>query len=299
MSDLGTFLKMQNRVAEDMGLTLADHLTKIKDAINDAGDQFMNEHNWPFKDRRGVVLTVASESTGTVSVTNGSVTVTGSGTAFVTTMAFGKFALAINDQWYEIDSADAGAQTLTLDRNFEGTTASGITYVVYQDVYSLAATAEELRNVHFSVNKDNGYELDELSQGEIEGWIPRSSGKPYWYAKIEQSSSDLLQIQVGPKIPDDVYTIRYGYRVEWTELTDDTDVPIVPARFREIVIEGANSRMGRIPQFKGSDVSAAHESTYERMVMKAKARTRQSVPSSRVQLPGRRDRRHNRIWSRF
>ncbi len=72
--------------------------------------------------------------TGTVSVTNGSPTVTGSGTAFDTELHAGCFiyvgAISETDPtaaWYEIDSVDSATQ-VTLTSNYLGATAAGQSY---------------------------------------------------------------------------------------------------------------------------------------------------------------------------
>lgn len=82
----------------------------------------------------------ADYQTGTLAVTNASTSVTLTGGTFPTTM---------NTQWklrllsgsdtddiYEISSRDSGT-TATLNRAFSGTTASGLSFIVYQDMVSL------------------------------------------------------------------------------------------------------------------------------------------------------------------
>jgi hypothetical protein len=71
-------------------------------------------------------------STGTVSVTNGSATVTGSGTTFIGGHdgKFFKVTRDGTDAWYLIDAV-GGATSITLDRNFGQASGSGLTYAIY------------------------------------------------------------------------------------------------------------------------------------------------------------------------
>lgn len=71
-------------------------------------------------------------STGTISVTLNSTTVTGAGTTFTAAMV-GR-SLKVNDpngdgMWYKI-AAYVDANTLTLENNYAGSTASGLSYVI-------------------------------------------------------------------------------------------------------------------------------------------------------------------------
>lgn len=69
-------------------------------------------------------------NTGTISVSNGSKTITGSGTSFVDTAKIKKGAVIfLDDEPYEIASADTNTQ-ITLYKKYEGTTLSGATYRV-------------------------------------------------------------------------------------------------------------------------------------------------------------------------
>ena len=77
---------------------------------------------------------MAQYKTGTVSVTNGSQTVTGSGTAWSTAgLSVGDiFTVANVNATYEVGSIDSDAQ-ITLTANYAGITGSGLTYAITTD----------------------------------------------------------------------------------------------------------------------------------------------------------------------
>ena len=77
-------------------------------------------------------LTQADYATGTVTLTNGSSTITGSGTTFTSAMA-GRWIYATpptgDGNWYEIESYTS-ATVMTLVNQYQGTTASSITTLI-------------------------------------------------------------------------------------------------------------------------------------------------------------------------
>lgn len=77
-------------------------------------------------------------STGTVSVTNGSATVTGSGTSWAANLAAGDFIClrGLGKGYYEIQSVDSDTQ-ITLTSNYAGTTESGQSYYAGGAVFKL------------------------------------------------------------------------------------------------------------------------------------------------------------------
>ena len=69
-------------------------------------------------------------STGTVSINNGSATVTGSGTLFLTNVNTGdSFTIASTGVVYDVASVDSDTQ-ITLSVNYAGVTASGVVYAI-------------------------------------------------------------------------------------------------------------------------------------------------------------------------
>lgn len=80
--------------------------------------------NYTLRDRN---LVTADYTTGTVTVTNNSQTLTGSGTTFTTAMIGRWFATDNDRYWYRI-SGYTSATVLTLETSFEGTTGASQTY---------------------------------------------------------------------------------------------------------------------------------------------------------------------------
>jgi len=70
----------------------------------------------------------ADYSTGTVSVTNGSNTVTGSGTSWSSSNVTVNWEIKLNGTWYKVTGTDYGAQQLTISPAYSGPNLSGASY---------------------------------------------------------------------------------------------------------------------------------------------------------------------------
>ena len=79
---------------------------------------------------------MAQYKTGTVTVTNSSQTVTGSGTSWSAGISVGDiFTITSSNAWYSVGSVDSDTQ-ITLTANYAGTTAVGATYAITRDFTS-------------------------------------------------------------------------------------------------------------------------------------------------------------------
>ena len=107
----------------------------IKDAIQMGLDR-LTDKDLPYLMTDGAITTVAPYETGTVTVTNNSKTVTGSGTTFTTAMVGRKIRVAGQNAYYRIASYVSGTE-ITLENIFQGDTASAQTYSIYKDEYRL------------------------------------------------------------------------------------------------------------------------------------------------------------------
>ncbi len=118
----------------------------IKRAIRHALDRYAGAYPWPHYRERGFFPTVAPYTTGTVAVTAGSPTVTGTGTVFAASHVGMKFRSGSDIPWYDVLTQDSATQ-LTLAQNYQGTTASGNTYTLFQDEYRLNGDCLFLNNL--------------------------------------------------------------------------------------------------------------------------------------------------------
>lgn len=111
--------------------------TLIKDAIQ-VGLYRATMTDLPYLMTDGFITTIAPYETGTVTATNGSATVTGASTTFTALMVGRKIRFGSENAYYRIKTFVSTTE-LTLEANYQGTTASGKTYSIFKDEYRLPA----------------------------------------------------------------------------------------------------------------------------------------------------------------
>lgn len=143
--------------------------------------------DWPYYLQKDIIQTVATYTTGTAKVTNGSYTVTGVGTTFTASMVGMKFRHA-NENAFYIISAYVSATQLTLLDPYQGATDStGSSYTIYQDEYRLAPDVDKYKK---SIQMQNGIAIQD---------VPISDFDELW--PTPQSYADpLMAMMIGTKL---------------------------------------------------------------------------------------------------
>lgn len=253
-SDLYNDLLKRVRIGTSDTYSIAEAKKYINIALHDMflgfGDKFS------FAERDAVLQTRPSYSTGTVDVTIGSTTVTGNSTAWNTADSFGTAnvraggKMSINGNVYEV-SAVASDTSLTLVTNYIGATDTTVSYVYYEDTYSLAA--DYLKPIDFR-RFSGPMDIPLMSRTEFRRAWPRNNtvGKPSIATIIDTPTASDATIPKKIQFhrpPDKTYLIPYTYvtsylavsttGTEQTQLSADTDEPIVPLMARHAIVLGA------------------------------------------------------------
>lgn len=179
-------------------------------ALNDAIDMLAQDYRWEWFVRRAFISTVAPYSTGTITLTAASATVTGSGTTFPSTAAGRR--ILVSGQILDVLSYSSGT-SITLTANWGGATTAGLSYVMFRDEYALP---------------DNLLEFKRILPGQSWGW----GGQPVpveelWEAQngatITQKYPDLFAISNGNLVlypyPNAAATFAYSYYARPTPVT--------------------------------------------------------------------------------
>ena len=252
-SDLYTDL--QNRVRETTGVTATQNIAKryINIALHDM--HIGNGEKFPWAHREDVLRTQAVYDTGTLTATKGSTTITGSGTSWDTNNDFsvknmrttGKILLNGNPEIYSI-TAVGGDTSATISDAFIDTTVSGASYKYYEDEYALAS--DFLRPLDLQVF-DTAQEIDLIGRREFRRRYPRPDnfGKPGVATIVDRSfvsnTTPVRYVKLW-KLPDAVFLIPYAYvtsnfavtsgGTQQTQLSSDSDEPIVPLIYRHAIV---------------------------------------------------------------
>lgn len=135
-----TFLEMQN-MTQSMSVVQSQS-TLIKQALQSALDRISQEFEFPYyMNSKGIITCIAPYSTGTITTVNGSATVTGSSTAWTSSMVGRKIQFQGDQAHYYILTVNSPT-SMTLSNVYQNTAQSGATYTIYKDEYKLASDVQ-------------------------------------------------------------------------------------------------------------------------------------------------------------
>lgn len=168
--------------------------------------------DWPYYIQEGTIQTVATYTTGTAQVTNGSKSVSGVGTTWTATMIGRKFRHANETAYYRITNV-ISTTSLTLEYAYQGVTDStGSTYTIYKDEYRLAADVDKHKTFR---QIQNGISLFGISPAEFDSRFP--SPQAYSDPVYEILSGTKLDIYTTGTVSATANTIT-GTSTSWTSV---------------------------------------------------------------------------------
>ena len=236
-----TFLEIRQRVAEMLGLNSASTQfdpnatieTKIKEWVNARYRLLCGKRSWNWLIQDAIIQTAAEVTTGTVTATNASTTITfSSAPAASATGWFIQFS--DSDDWYEISSHTAAVTTATLSAAFLGTTSSTLTYTLRKTYYALPSTIGKIIDAR---QTRSDVALKYVSPQTLNRYVPdrTATGKPYYYSIAGLDSSRNYRMELYP-VPSEAMNINIRHFAVATELSGDSDVPLAPEAFHEFLV---------------------------------------------------------------
>lgn len=130
------FADIVGEIKRKLGDVTTETTTAIELAINNYYFELWNKNLWWFARRDFYFDTIAPYSTGTITVTSGSASVTGSGTTFTSAMVGRKLVVSGDNLAYTVKTFTS-TTAITLDTVYKGTGGSGQSYKIYKSVYRL------------------------------------------------------------------------------------------------------------------------------------------------------------------
>ncbi len=280
---LDTRLKLVDQVLMRAGLDMKAGSTDrllAEQWVNDALEFISLEHDWPELDTFAWLDTVDDYATGTVTFTQADATVVGVGTTFTSAMAGRKIAAGYNEPWFGIETFTDGTN-LEMERAWAFATSAGSDYIIYEDVYSLDATVEKLYNKQVTLHSATGGFLRRLTQIDAmhQDDLPRGTGEPEGFFLVENDSSGNKQIQLGSKIPDDIYVIRYGFKKKHADMTTDNQSTVLRRSLMPIAIQHAMAFGAyELPRFRDSQLAERSERRFNAMLQNAISKQKSETP---------------------
>lgn len=234
----------------------ATALPLVKEWINNRYKSVARVRPWGWLLKQGIIDLIAQYTTGTVT-TDGTATVTGSGTSWTSAMVGRRFKTNDFEEVYKI-SAVGGATSLTLNTTYKGADGSAKAYMILEPQYSLAADFNRLKDPHRSFTP---YKLEPLGIGEMNRrWgFHGITGLPKHYTILPDPGTAKINILLYPA-SEEARTLYYDYFQVVTELSSDADEPLIPENYRDMLEVGAYADL---LEYKDDSRSAYWEAQFQ------------------------------------
>lgn len=233
---MATFLALQQDLAGQCGLdqTVSDDATLLKRWINKGQQEILRAFEWPFN-RASTPLVIQTETdytTGTVATTLGSTTITFS-SAPLTSKTNQYIQTSSSLDWYRITAHTAATTTATIEIGALATAAAA-TFTVRKVFYTTNSAVDRIIQIVQSVLP---YQLTETSPEYFQSINPAflSSGTPRIYMPAGLDSSGYVQFRLWPN-PDAAINLYIDYLKTATDLSADSDVSVIPAKWHTSVL---------------------------------------------------------------
>ncbi len=206
--------------------------------VNYICDRVYDRGNWSFCHKKGVLAFIEPYETGTVALTNGAVGVVGTGTTFTSGMVGRKVRVDGGPEYKIATFTDT--THMDLDRNYTADTDSGLSYVIFQNEYSLASDTKYIRKLW---DADNQVELVLKTAVDAKGRdvLSLTVGNTIFYATLGVDSSNNVVLLVQP-YPTESAHLEYYYHRKLTAVTGPGSTIDLPG-LDELVVQGVYARI--------------------------------------------------------
>lgn len=231
------FSDIQARVAQETGLSTTTDATAIKAWINGAYQQLSGFFNWPWLLTNFTLQTEADITARTATVSAGSTSVTLDSSPSASSLAtyyMIQFS-SVSDDWYYISAHTGGQATLTLGVAFTGTSTltSGVCKI-RRIHYLMPTTIDRIIDLRQSVTKIQLQAIDSRTFDTIVP-DPNNTGSPTYYYLSGMNSSNQWEITYYP-LPSSVINIQGRGYLKITELSGDSDTPLLPNKWHNALV---------------------------------------------------------------
>jgi hypothetical protein len=245
------FSAIQERVAQETGLSTTDNAAMIKAWINGAYQQLSGFFEWPWLLTNFTIQTEADITTPLATVSAGGTTVTfnvAPSSLSVATYYMIKFTDSpASSDWYLISTHTANTTTATISVPYTGSAnyvAGGCK--IRRIYYNLPANIDRLSDLRQSITKLKIELIDKLTFDKMVP-DPDNTGTPT-YAYLSGmvgsgASQGAWQLSLYP-LPSGIINIQGRGYLTVTELSADDDIPVLPPKWHNALVFLALSLYG-------------------------------------------------------
>lgn len=220
--------------------------------VNDVYQRFLGAYTWSRLVKNSTLQTTAIYNTGTVAVSNGGTTLTGTDTVWTAAMTGRMIRIGGRNEAYVFTRVTD--TTATIERAYEGDDETAAPYTIFQTVYALPTDADLIESIRVpgandDLDQKSAEYLDQLAAAR---W---TIGRPELYTLAPDVTVGGVQcraIELYP-VPEfsEGLTIRYQQFVALFTSTSDTFLPWVSI---ECIIAGCEAELyavkGNLPMYQ-------------------------------------------------
>jgi hypothetical protein len=238
-----TFLEIRQRCAELMGVSSADTTadanatmeTKLKEWVNARYRVLAAKRSWNWLIDDSIIQTVPDITTGTVTATLASTTITFT-SAPASSVASYFIQFQGSTDWYQISTHTAAVTTAVMTVPYLGTTASGLTYTLRKVYYALPTDTGKILDIRQSRVWDT--KLTYIPARSLDQYFAYRNAvatRPLFYSINGVDSSRQYKMEIFP-IPSVAMNLNVRRYKVLAELSADGDVPSLPEAYHEILV---------------------------------------------------------------
>lgn len=269
-----TFLELRQRVAEELGIDATDTSTdnnasianKLKEWVNARYRLLCGRRKWNWMLKDTIIQTSTEITTGTVTATNASTSITFS-SGPTPSVAGWRIQFAGSDDWYTISAHTATQTGATLTHAYLGSTGSGKTYKLRKVYYTLPADCAAVFTLRQSRDENKLVYCPIRKFDEI---VPdrTQTGTPRFYTIVgrDSSASPLYRIEFYP-VPNVAMNLDCRYYEVFAEMSADGDEPRIPTEFHDFLVWDVLGSYGYmfLDDTRVSAAAALAEKTFDAM----------------------------------
>lgn len=197
-------------------------ISDIQIKINSIVRKIYDRRTWYGLMIRGQIATTGFTIGGTVNITQGSQTVTGTGTSWTGALVGRQFRLGYNTPPYTITAIDEFNQVMTIEMPWAGVSYTGAGYFVAQYYYS---PGPNIKYIHTAKNLIMAWRLrldyNQQSLDTIDPWRINTFS-PMALAQMPPDANGAYMVELWP-VPSIVQSLPFIAAVQPPNLEDDSD----------------------------------------------------------------------------
>lgn len=209
-------------------------LNRIKRDINIAYEDVISRHEWWWNRSLTTLQLPAKITTGTISVTSGSTTVTFS-SAPAASVAGYRLKIGSSSDVYNVSTHTGGATTAVLTIAYIGNTDTDLTYKCWKDYVLLPTDCKETVMVQHSVYADPVEELGLEDFRRVVAQQPDREGPPLYYTTDDFDSAGKRKLRYWPAVYATKLNLDVDYTMNFVGLDIAGDEPAIPIADRIVL----------------------------------------------------------------